>query len=84
MSDKIYVDGLFIKKGKFGTRIGVRVDEFSRWLLEHQEEGNDFVNIEIKESRDGEKMYAQLDTWKPNQSESSVVQVKGEDDDLPF
>ena len=84
MSDKIYVDGLFIKKGKFGTRIGVRVDEFSRWLLEHQEEGNDFVNIEIKESRDGEKMYAQLDTWKPNKSESSVVQVKGEDDDLPL
>ena len=81
MSDKIFVEGLFIKKGKYGKRIGVKVDEFSRWLLEHQEDGNDFVNIEIKESRDGEKMYAQLDTWKPEKTNA----VKADDkNDLPF
>lgn len=84
MSDKIYVDGLFIKKGKFGTKVGVRVDEFSRWLLEHQEEGNDFVNIEIKESKDGQKMYAELDTWKPNKDKAKDVEVDNEDDGLPF
>ena len=55
--------------------ISLRREEFLKFLTEKT---GDWVNLEVKESRNGEKLYASVDYWEP--------QKKKEDggDGLPF
>jgi hypothetical protein len=58
-------------------KLGIRCKDFFEFMKEHEDKG--WVNIEIKESKDG-KLYAELDTWKPNQEDRRPQ----DDDDYPF
>jgi hypothetical protein len=50
-----------------------------------QNESGDWINLELKVSRDG-KPYATINDWKPEEGQQSPVNEKSsdKDDDLPF
>ena len=81
MADPIFADGLNISERQFSnghiTKVGIKVDSFIEWLTQHVDDKG-WCNIEIKTSKGG-KMYAQLDTWKPQKQEAGVP-----DSDIPF
>ena len=54
--------------------ISIRREEFLKFLTEKT---GDWVNLEVKESRNGDKLYASVDNWVPKKKE-------GDGDDLPF
>ena len=58
-----FVDGMIVKQGKFSTKVSIKVDEFAEFVKANADKG--WVNIEIKTSKN-DKMYACLDTWKPD------------------
>lgn len=70
----IFANGLrFIKpteqtpewiKGK----VSVKVDEFVEFLKKYQNE-NGWVNIDLRKSKDGGKLYFALNTFKPKKQE---------------
>jgi len=50
---------------------------------------DDWLNVDIKVSKDGQKWYASLNEWKPNQGGTTnhpdpVSQGSGFDEDIPF
>ena len=67
MADKIFVNGLFIKQGRFGLAVSIKVDDFISFLQEHRD--GDWLRLDINEKRNtGEGKwthYAVLNTWKP-------------------
>lgn len=89
-----FVKGMFVKQGKYGTKVSFKAAEFIE-ELNAKKNKDGFVNIEIKTSKSGDKLYAQFDTWEPTnkggssapkQSYSSKpkVQASNDDDGLPF
>lgn len=98
MSEKTFVEGLFIKARREKTpefvmlEAGIKVDEFKAFLDKHAD--NNFVNIRVLTSKSG-KPYAELDTWKPEgtrqaqphqQPSTPDAEVSNTNDqnDLPF
>jgi len=85
MSDKQFVDGLMIKHPhekapdfvKF--KISIRRKELGNWLRARDDE---WINIDVKESKGG-NLYAEVDTWKPQQQAESAPK-EDFSDDLPF
>jgi hypothetical protein len=69
-NEKQFIDGLIFKKPKEGApafikgSISIKVEELKAFLDKHQSNG--WVNIDLKESQ-GNKYYAELNTWKPEQ-----------------
>lgn len=65
-----FVDGLIIKAPREGApdfvkgSISIKRAELIQWLQGKQD---DWVNLDIKESRGG-KWYAAVNDWKPNQN----------------
>jgi hypothetical protein len=101
MADMKFVDGLFIKPPhqnapdfvKFA--ISMKVPELLTWLNEQQGE---WVNLDVKESREG-KMYASVNTFEPkpqgernnNQQDNGAPETQQSNppkddflDDIPF
>lgn len=69
MSEKNFVKGLNLKKftfdnGGFVINAGIKIDDFIEWLYENNPDSKEWINIDIKESKDGTKMYAELNTYK--------------------
>lgn len=63
-----FVKGLFVKRNKNApnfliVNLGVKVEEFITWLRVKQ--GGEYVNIDIKLSKSGDKYYAELNTFNP-------------------
>lgn len=59
-----YVKNVFVKQGKFGTKVSFKVDAFIE-ELKSKKNSQGYVNIEIKTSQSGDKMYATYDNWEP-------------------
>lgn len=88
-----YANNLYVKKGKFGTKISIKADAFID-ELKAKKNNDGWVNIEIKETKSGDKLYAVYDNWVPSEkSSSSPKPSKGyekpkpqpmQNDDLPF
>lgn len=89
-----YVKNVFVKQGKFGTKVSFKVDAFIE-ELKSKKNSQGYVNIEIKTSQSGDKMYATYDNWEPTNkggapaprqaySSKPKVQAQSEDDGLPF
>ena len=75
MADKVFVSGMIPKKKPTSpefviVNLSFKVDEFKTFLDEHKDAG--WVNVVVKESKGG-KIYAELDTWKPNSQEKPPV-----------
>lgn len=59
-----FVKNVFVKKGKYGTKVSFKVDAFIE-ELKAKKNSEGYVNIEIKESKAGDKLYAAFDDWQP-------------------
>ena len=83
MSDD-FITGLFFKKPSdkapdFVISNGsMKVVELGKFLKEAYQNGDEWVNFDLKVSRDG-KHYAQINTWKPDGGKGG-----GGQDDVPF
>lgn len=103
MTDKIFADGLFFKRPsdkapKFIIgNLSVNIEKFTKFIQEQQTEKG-WVNLDIKESRNG-TIYIELNTYKreeksdfqrqleePEKEEIPVIQENGGIDikDIPF
>jgi low affinity Fe/Cu permease len=89
-----YVNGIYVKKGKYGTKVSFKLDAFIE-EIKSKKNKDGFVNIEIKEAKSGEKLYAVYDTWEPKggqaggqvggQAKATKPQYQSKsNDDLPF
>jgi hypothetical protein len=82
-NDKIFADGFIVKRKETAPEfviasVSVKVDDFGKFVKEHEDKG--WINMDIKKSQSG-KLYAELNTWKPDQKVEKVAQGK---DDLPW
>jgi hypothetical protein len=90
-----FVDGLIVKAPHHKApdyvkaSISIKVEDLGKWLREKYKAGNEWVNIDVKESKAG-KWYAAVSTFKPKAQESQAVPAKPAgkfddlDDDIPF
>ncbi len=100
MSEKTYIDGLFIKRGKgeYETlKISIKAETFIE-QIKGLVNDKGYVNIEIKPRKEvdknGNSHYAELDTWQPDKAKTTAdvtkealkqeVSAESEDNDLPF
>ena len=95
---KVFVDGLRFERPKEGApefvkgRIGIEVAKLKAWLETHEASANKgWLNADLLQSKDGQKLYFQLNTWKPATDVSEkpaypTPGVNGEPnpDDIPF
>jgi hypothetical protein len=94
MSDKIFVDGMIVKRRENApdfvvASLSIKAREMLEFMKAHHKDG--WLNIDIKTARSG-KMYAELDTWEPTQKEAheqgmqQARQAMGDDFDseIPF
>ena len=69
-----FVDGLIVKAPHpnapdyVKATISIKVEDLGKWLREKYKGGNEWVNIDVKESKAG-KWYAALSTFKPKAKE---------------
>jgi hypothetical protein len=69
MSDKVFVDGMIVRRSERAPEfvhcnLAINMKEFITWAKEHHEDG--WVNISCMVSNNG-KHYAALDTFKPSE-----------------
>jgi hypothetical protein len=81
--NKIFADGFIVKRKDSAPEfvvasVSVKVEDFGKFVKEHQDNG--WLNMDIKKSQQG-KLYAELNTWKPDQKVTKVAQSDG---DLPW
>lgn len=67
MADKNFVNGLNAKRHYFENggeiiKVGVKVDDFIEWLQANKD--GDWLNFSIKDKKNGEGMYGELDMYK--------------------
>lgn len=89
--ETIYADGFIIKSPHENApdyvkgNVSVKVSEFVAFLQKHQEK--DWVNLDLKEAKDGKKLYVQLNTWKPEKKSVGMPELPAEEinpADIPF
>jgi hypothetical protein len=82
-----FVDGLHVKAPHekapsfVKASISIKVEDLGKWLREKYKSGNEWVNIDVKESKAG-KWYASVSTFKPK--EKAAVEDVRDGDDIPF
>lgn len=87
--------GIFAKKPHANApdfvkaKVSIKIEDAIKWL-EAQKPNDDWVNLDLKESKEG-KFYLVVDDWKPdpNRQTSAPPPSEGDapplgDDDLPF
>lgn len=87
----IYINGVSLKKSKFGIKFSGKADELIKQLQEHTNEKG-YFNFEINERKEADKYgnthYIKVDEWKPetkmdpNVEAETIPDSKG--DSLPF
>ena len=76
MSETTFADGMIIKAPHENCpdfikhEVSFKVSEFIEFLKKHEDNG--WVNVTIKESKNG-KHYAQLNDWKPEKKEETAT-----------
>lgn len=90
MENKL-IEGLYCKAGKVEWKrvsIGIDVEKFSKELIRLKPKITDrgFLNVDICESRDGTRLYAQINDYNPNAVKKQVQSKEHSPDreDLPF
>ena len=96
-NEVVFANGIIFKMPRQGApdfvkgSLSFKVDEAIQFLQEHQNNG--WCNVDLKVSRQG-KPYAELNTWKPNNSYGDSQNVNNHykpkedkpntEDDIPF
>ena len=95
MAESIYINGVFVKTGKFGLRVSINVHTFIEELKKHNN-AKGYVNVDINPRKEADKNgnthFVKLDTWQPTQQSAPsnqntfLQQPNGVEpiDDLPF
>jgi hypothetical protein len=94
-----FVDGLIVKAPHpkapdyVKASISIKVEDLGKWLREKYKAGDEWVNIDVKESKAG-KWYAAVSNFKPKAKEEAPIRQvqqppnggKFDDmaDDIPF
>lgn len=82
MADQKFVEGVYLKKGMYGTKVSFNTAKFVEWLNQNTNEKG-YCNIEIKTAKgDYDKLYAVLDTWQPKPQDATKTEPA--DDTSPF
>ena len=98
--DITFVDGMICKRRENAPdfvvcNVSVKKSEFVPFI---NSQPGDWVNLEVLESKSGDKIYAKLDTWEPDPAkvhadgvqqvrstlETSTATEQFDDDTLPF
>tara|TARA_B100001059_G_C17749743_1_gene536447 strand:+ start:102 stop:371 length:270 start_codon:yes stop_codon:yes gene_type:complete len=85
-----FINGLYCRKGNVEwkqAQISIKVEDFAKELIRLKEvaaENKGFINIDICTSKDGSKMYAVLNDFKPVPQEKVNASDHSPDRDLPF
>jgi hypothetical protein len=88
MSDKIFVNGMLVKRGDNApdyvlANLSIKRGELIEFL---SQQATDWVNVSLKRAKSG-KCYAELDTWKPTEKLADVARGPAPvaaDDEIPF
>lgn len=92
MADEMeFVDGLIVKQPHekapdfVKANISIKVADLGNWLRAKHKAGEEWVNVDVKESRNG-KWYAAVSTFKPKEKAAAPAPAKKIDDDdsIPF
>ena len=93
MSDIEFVDGLIVKAPHpkapsfVKASISIKVEDLGKWLRAKYKAGDEWVNVDVKESKGG-KWYAAVSTFKPrDRDEDTPDGPRGkadDDEDIPF
>lgn len=92
MSEASFVPGLFAKAPRDNApdfvkgSVSIKVEEVGKFLREVYAKGEEWLNLDLKESRDG-KYYLQINDWKPAQDSHSAAKSNGyqpQAEDIPF
>lgn len=93
MADDIeFVDGLIVKAPNpkapdfVKANIAIKVEDLGKWLRGKYKAGEEWVNIDVKESKGG-KWYAAVSTFKPKkptEPASRFADMKDDDPEIPF
>ena len=85
-----FINGLYCRKGNVEwkqAQISIKVEDFAKELIRLKEvaaENKGFINIDICTSKDGSKMYAVLNDFKPVPQGKVNASDHSPDRDLPF
>lgn len=88
MSERIFAKGFIIKRPSENApdfikgKMSIKVSEAIEFLKEHQ--NNDWVNMDLLVSKDGSKLYFQLDTYKKEEKPAQDTNSTNEDIETPF
>ena len=89
---KIFTIGLYAKPASvdfIATRLSINIDQFTQWLQDNKPSGTKgYIDIDIFKSKDPDKFYGALNTYKPKEVTSSDHmpdrQLAEDTNDLPF
>jgi hypothetical protein len=87
MADEIqFVDGLIVKAPHENApsfvkaSISIKVADLGNWLRAKHKAGEEWVNVDVKESKGG-KWYAAVSTFKPKERQEAKA---ADESDIPF
>ena len=90
MSTEIeFPEGIFFKRKREQApdfvkgHLSIKVDEAINWLREKGKAGDEWVNLDLLNSKEG-KLYLKVDTWKPSETIVESKNSNDESDNLPF
>ena len=92
MADIEFVNGSIVKAPHENApefvkaQISIKVADLGVWLREKHKAGEEWVNVDVKESKGG-KWYAAVSTFKPKEKAAPQEQKRPMDDmtdDIPF
>ena len=90
--EKEFIGGMYPKKPLkdfIKCQISINRKQFIDWLKNATSEENDtWINIDIKESKNGEKWYAEKNNWKPKPKFEETCSGGGyksdDEENIPF
>jgi hypothetical protein len=85
-----FVDGLIVKAPHekapsfVKASISIKVEDLGKWLRAKYKAGDEWVNIDVKESKAG-KWYCAVSNFKPKEKDISGTRRSADvDEDIPF
>lgn len=88
MANVIYINGVTLKKSKFGIKFSGKAEEFIEQVRANTNEKG-YFNFEINERKEvgkfGDTHFLKVDDWKPEQKSTGKITPNPDaKDDLPF
>ena len=71
--EKVFVNGLMAKKPRetapdwIKCNLSIKREDLATWLTGQK---GDWINVQVCESKNGDKWYAEVDTWEPKKTNS--------------